>query len=39
MCRGHVQKVGQFKVTTKIYQTIEGLIILLIKFQFFNEVQ
>ncbi len=31
MCGGHVQKVRQFKVKTKIYQTIKDLIILFIK--------
>ena len=30
------QKVGLYNKKTKIYQTIEGLIILFIKLQFFN---
>ncbi len=34
ICRGHVQKVGLHNQKTKIYQTIKGLIILLIKLQF-----
>ncbi len=31
-------KVGQLKVMTKIYQTIESLMILFIKLQFYNQV-
>ena len=33
------QKVGLSKIKTKIYQMIKDLIILFIKFQFFNQVQ
>ncbi len=38
MCVSHVQKVYQLNVKIKIYQTIESLIILIIKFQFFNQM-
>ncbi len=34
MCRDHVRKVGLCNKKTKIYQSIEGLIILFIKLQF-----
>ncbi len=32
-------KIGQLKVKTRIYETIEDLIILLIKFQFSSQVR
>ncbi len=34
MCKDHVQEIGLYDKKTKIYQTIEGLIILFIKLQF-----
>ncbi len=34
-----IQKVGFWNIKTKIYQTIKGLIILFIKFQFYNQIQ
>ncbi len=33
------QKVGLWNIKTKIYQTMKGLVILFIKFQFFNQVE